>query len=495
MKASALHALIIMAVCALVYFVNLGAPGLRSTEGHRAIPGWEALEFNRWLPTTLFEATYVRKPPGMPWAIAAVSMVFGETEFAARLPSALSASAMALVAMIFASRWFGQPWGIAAGLAQALMPRFWSPGRTADIEALLCLGVQIAAMALIHVLAHRKGTPRRTELMWALIAATGLIIALLAKAHAGMPVVAGVVVGACIVRRSARPLGSLVFVAAMVMGMLAVLPVAIVQIRALRGDAAISEDFGKFLWDGARLSKWLIFPFVVWASGFPASLALLFPWGPDARAECAGEPLDLRPRMMRVARCLALGFLVSVGIYWIAGVSNERYAMPTLVLMPPLVAYVARGMTEFFTARRARIARVLMLGGPRIIVPLLALGGVGVFPMLEKRDARSTARPDALVLAASLPDAAILWADAWVNAKPELIWYAVREAGRTGHNVRPLWKHAEISAAEWPPAGTLMLLKNVELERYRGAPGGSRLRVLATGAADGTPFTLVAVGE
>ncbi|MBL8746514.1 MAG: glycosyltransferase family 39 protein [Phycisphaerae bacterium] len=487
------HWLIILVVCALVYWPRLGVEGLRSTEGHRAIPGWEALETGRWMPTTMFEAVYVRKPPGMPWAIAAASSFFGETEFAARLPSAASATAMALVAFVFASRWFGRPWGLAAGLGQALMPRFWSPGRTADIEALLCVGVQIAAFAMIHVLVHRKSTTTRHAWGWAMVGAVGLVIALLAKAHAGLPVVAGVLIGACIVKRSAAPLANPAAWGAVLLALLAVSPVAWAQLHAMRSEAAVSEDFSKFLWDGGRFVKWLIMPFAAWGSGLPASLAVLFPWGRDARRECEGAPTDLRPRMFGVARCLALGFVMAVGVYALAGVTNERYVMPALALLPPLVAYAGRGCAEFFTPKRARIARWMMLGAPAAL-PALLLAGAGVFiARLEPHDARSSAREPGLSLASSLPDGCVLWADAWVNAKPELLWYASKRASSEGRDVRPIWKRREIAAAVLPEIGTMLLLKDGEIERYRAAGHAGRLELITQGAADGTPFSLFLV--
>lgn len=487
------HWLVVVLVSVAVCFPNLGAAGLRSTEGHRAIPGWEALDKGHWLPTTMFDAVYVRKPPGMPWAVAVSSMVFGETEFAARLPSALSAAVMSFVAWLFAARWFGRPWGIAAGLAQALLPRLWPASRTADIEALLCLGVQVAAFAFIHALVHRRETRGRHALIWSCIGAGGLCLALLAKAHAGLPVVAGVIAAACVVRRSARVALHPAAWGAILLAAAALGPIAYPQARAMRSEAAVVEDFAKFLWSSDRVLEWLIFPFAVLLAGMPASLALLFPWGPDARRECPGDAMDDRPRLLGVARCLGLAFLFSVGVYMLAGVTNDRYAMPALTLLPPMAAYVARGAAEFLTERRRAIARAFCLGSPTVVLTGL-LVGAGVFvAVLEPRDARSSARPAAAGLAGALPDGATLWADAWINAKPELVWYAVRGAAAEGRRATALWKRAEIAKGVLPTEGTLLLLKEAEAARYEAAGLGGRLDILMKGEADGTPFGLYVV--
>ena len=61
---------IVLALCAVVFWVRLGADGLGATEGHRAVPGWEMLDTGRWLVPTMFDQPYLRKPPGMSWAVA-----------------------------------------------------------------------------------------------------------------------------------------------------------------------------------------------------------------------------------------------------------------------------------------------------------------------------------------------------------------------------------------------------------------------------------------
>ena len=58
-------------LCALIYFPRLGDDGYASSEGQRAIPAWTMLGTGDWLVPRLFEIPYVRKPPGIFWAIAA----------------------------------------------------------------------------------------------------------------------------------------------------------------------------------------------------------------------------------------------------------------------------------------------------------------------------------------------------------------------------------------------------------------------------------------
>ena len=78
---------LVLLACAAVFWPLLGRGGLAMTEGHRVIPAWEMLDTGDWLTTRMFETAYVRKPPGIAWLIALSSMVFGQTEWAARRPS------------------------------------------------------------------------------------------------------------------------------------------------------------------------------------------------------------------------------------------------------------------------------------------------------------------------------------------------------------------------------------------------------------------------
>ena len=216
--------LLLLASCAFVYFFRLGEGGFFGTEAHRAVPAYEMLDHARtldaWLIPEMFGQPYLRKPPGMPWAIAGLTALLGETVFAARAVSALSCTAMAFIAFFAAKRWFGARAALPAGLAQALMPVLWETGRAAEIEPLNNLGTQIASLALVHLLVVQPGIargagssglrPRRGSrggiVCTMLLAALGIVWFSIAKGPASAPVVVAVVAAACVVRRSISPL-------------------------------------------------------------------------------------------------------------------------------------------------------------------------------------------------------------------------------------------------------------------------------------------------
>ena len=62
---------------------------------------------------------YYEKPPLHYWAVAASMSLFGEEEWAARLPVKLSAAGMVLLTVLFARRRFGERVALLAGLIVA----------------------------------------------------------------------------------------------------------------------------------------------------------------------------------------------------------------------------------------------------------------------------------------------------------------------------------------------------------------------------------------
>ncbi len=468
----ALGAVLVLLLSAMVYLPGLGRNGLRSTEGHRTIPAWHILESGDWLPTRMFEAVYVRKPPGMPWAIAISSMAFGETEFAARLPSAIGSVLGALLVFLVALRWFGSLAGaIAAGCAQALAPALWAPGRSAEIETLNNLMTAVFVCGAIDVLVFQRA--RRTfegHAPRALFVAPGsAMIALglfgfaLMKGPASLPVALAVLV-ACAIVSGWRPTlrdgwawaGLACGLACTaVMGWLVVRSMGSAASALSGGDAAAAIASGAqagasdapkgvgdkllwwHLWRESDIGEILAIAPLTFAGALPGSLALLFPFGPDARGEATDAAARVR---LAVARALALGFVGSVAIYLVVGVSNPRYTMPASVLAAPAVGYVWRAMHERMTPARTRIARVMMLGHPGVLLAVLLTGAAWWVLAAEPTRGLDSGRDAGARIAEWLPDGAEVWADELIESRPETLLYAQRAAAQRGARVRPIWR-------------------------------------------------------
>lgn len=160
-----------------VFFWGLGSiPLLSFNEARRAIPAANMIADGDWLLPKLNGELYITKPPLLYWLSAAISYVSGSVnEWTARLPSALSASAIAWLVYMYARRHFGA-WAALFSLQIIIANAgFAMLGRQAGIEmllSLLCFGALIAALKFTH-----EGLGRK----WLLLSYALLGTAVLAK--------------------------------------------------------------------------------------------------------------------------------------------------------------------------------------------------------------------------------------------------------------------------------------------------------------------------
>ncbi len=460
------YALVLLA-CAAVSWPLLGRGGLAMTEAHRVIPAWEMLDSGDWLTPRMFGMPYLRKPPGMSWAVAVSSMALGQTELAARAVSAASATIMALVALAFGRRWFGARWGLGAGLAQALAPIMWESARSAEIEAIHALGIQLAALACVDLLVNRAKSAR--PLLCAVLV-LGVVVAGLSKGPVGAPVLLGVVGAGAIVRRSWRPLVSPWLWIGLIAGVAIVGGVLAAVARALGDETAIREAPGTHLWSGGVLPVLALGP-TAFVYALPASLALLLPWGPDARRE--GERDEREGQMLTTARVLAWAWVLAMAVWLGFGVTNPRYVMGGIVLITPLASYALRGAFRdgAFTPLRARIARLMLLGRPAVWVFVL-VGAGWVYIGSREAGVRASSGRDAgrlmgQALVRSIEDGgtplpAVLVADDAVEARPEVLGEIRRVLKGAGYGDEVSIRWTPWNGASSPPEPWDLVLIRVD---------------------------------
>ncbi len=139
--------------CGFLFFYGLNAGDLLRTEGLRALVAAECLRNGEWLVPTLYGQPLFTKPPGMYVAIALVSWPFGAvTDWSARLPSALAATAT-----VFLFYWhFRQQLGQRAGLIVALilpLSFLWlDKASAAEIDMLQVAWVSAAILFFLRAL-------------------------------------------------------------------------------------------------------------------------------------------------------------------------------------------------------------------------------------------------------------------------------------------------------------------------------------------------------
>lgn len=103
---------------------------------------------------------YYEKPPLHYWAVAASMSLFGEEEWAARLPVKLSAAGMVLVTVLFARRRFGERVALMAGLIVATSFLVVALARLNIIDTPLSLAVSSAALAFASFQEHERSGDR-----------------------------------------------------------------------------------------------------------------------------------------------------------------------------------------------------------------------------------------------------------------------------------------------------------------------------------------------
>ncbi len=473
------HVLAIAACSVLAYWIGLGATGLSMSEGHRVGVAWEWLDApaaeRDWLVTRLFERVYVRKPQGVPWALAASSVVLGQTEFAVRAVSAGAATFLALGVWWFAGRWFGWRYAWTAGCAMALLPWTWESGRAAEIEAVHNLGVGLACLGLVDLLIER-----RRGLAVGAVAGVGLCVALLAKGPAAGLIVLGAALGGLCVARSWRAVlkpGVAVAIAlpTVVVGGIALATAARLRTLSNAGEPIVAQSPGAFLWESGKALDVLALLPVMLVMALPASLALLFPWGPDA----AGEPMH---RARGFARAATLGVLAAGVLMTIAGVSNPRYMLPVAPLVVVVVGYLIDGSRGGFRPHRARLANTFMLGRPAVLALVLALLAVWYGQFFERDQRRSSGQDAGLAVAAAIDaargtvDPVEVWADGMIEARPEVLLYAQRAVDAP---IRVRWMRPGDAERPLPAPGSLVLMRTDAQGDERARFAG--VRVVAEG--------------
>lgn len=132
------HYLLLVFVGAVVMLPNLGAPSLWDIdEGHNAEAAREMLVSGNWVTPTFNFQLRVDKPALLYWMQIAGYQLFGVSEFAARLPSALAAILAVLLTYELGRRMFDAGTGLLAGLVLASAGMFCAAGHFANPDALL----------------------------------------------------------------------------------------------------------------------------------------------------------------------------------------------------------------------------------------------------------------------------------------------------------------------------------------------------------------------
>ena len=174
---------ILLLFCAALFFLALGNHQLQgSTEPRVAGIAMEMQLDHDWVTPRVNGQPFLEKPPLSLWLDVTAMHLFGPTELAVRLASALAGlgCVMVLYGML---RYLGRSTAMAllAGLMLATMASYWGNVRQVGEDALLCLGVSLALLSFLRAHLHGRGDSPG----WPLFA-LGIAIASLSKGLLGL---------------------------------------------------------------------------------------------------------------------------------------------------------------------------------------------------------------------------------------------------------------------------------------------------------------------
>jgi 4-amino-4-deoxy-L-arabinose transferase-like glycosyltransferase len=167
----------------VLFFLRLGSVGLfDADEPAYAGAAREMLETGDWVTPRFNGRLRFDKPILFYWLIALSYQVFGVSEFAVRVWSALAGVLLVLLVAVAGRRWFGEQAGLRAGLAFATSMLTALLARAAVTDMLLTLCMTAAWLAALEALARpAEEAGPRVAMLWG-----GMALAVLVKGPVGL---------------------------------------------------------------------------------------------------------------------------------------------------------------------------------------------------------------------------------------------------------------------------------------------------------------------
>jgi 4-amino-4-deoxy-L-arabinose transferase-like glycosyltransferase len=333
-----------------------------------------------WVTARLDGVAYLEKAPLIYWLIALSYKIFGVTDWAARIPVVLAASALAWLTAAMASWAFGRRAGLYAGLCISTCFGLFLFTRILIPDVMLTASIALSLWAFLRAIDETERRPR----WWALLLAASLGVSLLFKSLVGIvfPIAAALLYLAFTrqifhrkIWKALHPVSGLLVALAIaapwhILATLSNPPYFDLTMRSVRGEYHgflwfyfINEQLLRFLnlryprdYDTVpRLYFW----------GF--HLLWLFPWSVyfPAIAKLSFKPTDRAGKMRLLALCWA-GFIL---VFFTFSTTQEYYSMPCY---PALALLLGSAMAAGGTWIRR---------GTQILCVLFATAAVGALTL------------------------------------------------------------------------------------------------------------------
>lgn len=320
-------AALLLALLAALLLFQLGAlPLLGPDEPRYARVAVEMHRSGNWITPTLQGQPWLEKPALYYWLAAMAFRGFGESDWAARLPSVAASLLLTGVTALLGARLFGAAAGLHAGFVLATSLLAFAYGHSAGMDMLLAATVT-TSLGLLALRALGIAGPLAVPAAWAMMG-----LAALAKGPLGVLLPVLVMGGYVVATRDWRLLRRLVSPGAVLaFGLVAgpwYLAVLLDQGRAFVDVFLLNHNLERFTSTVHRHPG----PFYYY---LPVLLAGLFPWSGLSLPALFG----IRPRRSRADLLLLLWLVLPLAFFSAAGSKLPGYILPCL---PPLALLLGR---------------------------------------------------------------------------------------------------------------------------------------------------------
>lgn len=366
-----------------------------------AEPAREMLATGNFVVPRLGGIPFTDKPPLTAWCIAASMTLFGsESEWVVRLPSALAAIATALIVAGLAARWFGNRFGLVAGLVQLTTVHVLTQARLGECDTLLAATVA-AAFGSFAVANVDAGRGRSTWRGWPLVFHLACGASFLVKGLVGPALIGTGCLAYLLYNRDLHGLRFLFDPRGLIVSAACVVPWLAAAYAEYPGivENMVFHHFGRLRGQlGEReppLAYWYLVPL------------MMLPWTPlVARAVWIGWRSGHAAH--ETWRFLLAWFLPGMALLSLSAFKARHYAIP---LLPPLAIMATAGLLDYLAGRwRARHPRHGMLAAA------IVLGGTLAVALIESRVTR---QPHVLAMLATVAGCGLL-AAVWFEHRRQI---------------------------------------------------------------------------
>jgi 4-amino-4-deoxy-L-arabinose transferase-like glycosyltransferase len=371
--------LLVAAYAAAVFLPFLGSG--RTLTSHEVMVAQPALEMIRdgsWIVPHYAGRLWLDKPPLVNWLTAIGFLLTGGfSEFAARLPAALSAVGLCALVAALARTFFGNLAGIFAGLIQATSVYMYIQGRLGEIDMPFALLITAAHAPL--VLRWGRGH-RDLPLRFAALFHTLAGLAVLAKGPVAVALFGATVCTYCIFRRAWWPLRS-VLLSPAILCFVVIAGSWHVAALLVTGQEAIDQwrynNLARFLGLHRLGASSPLFYFytIPW---------MLLPWTIVPVLGCRRLWRAARASEAPLERLLWAWFLGGLVLLTLSAFKHLQYAIP---ILPPLSLLSGQLLAEH-TLRKGALARRFFTAA--FAVMLVAFGVIGAVVMPARDHRRPT---------------------------------------------------------------------------------------------------------